>query len=109
MSKSVVTVFLCTGKDCRKAWHRLTKDSPGKWLKRQVDEAELPVKLHIVKTECMDRCDQAANLCCVYGPAACLETDVRSVHDADRVLAGLRSCVEGGPVHCSENYFPPPG
>lgn len=94
MSKTALTVFLCSGKDCTRAWHRLCAGSPGKWLKHQVEDAELPYKLKIVKTECMDRCDQAACLCFVHGPHACFETAVRSPHDRDRLLAGLRSCAE---------------
>jgi hypothetical protein len=96
MSKIALTVFLCTDKDCMRAWHRVCDGSPGKWLKRQVEEAGLPYKLNVVKTECMDRCDEAACLCCVRGRHACLETHVRSPHDVDRLLAALRSCVETG-------------
>src|SRR6266852_123684 len=94
MSEVPVTVFLCTGKDCNRAWRRVCDGSAGKWLKRRVEEAGLPYKLTIVKTECMDRCERAANLCFVHGHCAVLETDVRCAHDADRLLAGLRSCVE---------------
>jgi hypothetical protein len=98
MSKIAVTVFLCSGKDCTRAWHRLGAGSPGKWLKHQVEEAKLPYKLKIIKTECMDRCDQAACLCFMRSPQACFETEVRSTHDRDRLLAGLRSCVEKADV-----------
>src|SRR5262249_23032556 len=94
MSKPVLTVFLCNGKDCRKAWHHLGKDAPGKWLKRHIEEAGLPYKLRVVKTECMDRCDAAACLCAVHGDMACLETEIRSSKDADRILAALRVVVE---------------
>ena len=94
MSKVPLTVFLCTGKDCARAWRRVCPGSPGKWLKRRVAEAGLPYKLRVVKTECMDRCDDAANLCCVHGPCAALVQRVRSADDADRLLAALRSCVE---------------
>jgi predicted metal-binding protein len=94
MSKTSVTVFLCTGKDCRKAWRRVGDDSPGKWLKRQVEEAGLPYKLHIVKTECMDRCEHAASVCCVHGACAVRQEDIRSTDDADHFLAALRCCVE---------------
>src|SRR5438105_81013 len=52
MSKTRLTVFLCQGKDCRKAWKHVSGGgSPGKWLKRRVEEAGLPYKLRIVKTE----------------------------------------------------------
>jgi hypothetical protein len=101
MSKTALTVFLCTRKDCRKAWRRVCDNSPGKWLRRQVADAGLPYKLKIVKTDCMDRCERAANLCFVCGPCACFESDVRSAHDADRLLAALRSCVEGSSVSCA--------
>ena len=94
MSKVSLTVFLCAGKDCARAWRRVCDGSPGKWLKRRVSEAGLPYKLRVVKTECMDRCDDAANLCCVHGPCAALVQRVRSADDADRLLAALRSCVE---------------
>ena len=98
MSKQGLIVYVCTGKECRKAWHRLTNGSPGKWLKRHVEAAELPFKLQIIKTECMDRCDQAGNLCIVHGECARQETDICSPHDADRLLASLRSCVEASLV-----------
>jgi predicted metal-binding protein len=94
MSKRAVTVFLCTGKDCGKAWRRVCDGSPGKWLKRQVEVAGLPYKLTVVKTECMDRCDQAACVCAVAGGRAALTTDVRSEDDGDRILAALRCCVD---------------
>lgn len=94
MSKTHVTVFVCTGKDCSKVWRRMCDGSPGKWLKRRLDEAELPYKLHIVKTECMDRCEHAGCVCFLHGCHGSLETDVRASHDGDRLLAVLRSCVE---------------
>lgn len=94
MSKPSSTVFLCDGKDCHKAWRRICDGSPGKWLKRQVEEAGLPYKLNVVKTECMDCCDHAACVYVVHGQQACLLTDVRHASDADHLLAALRSCVE---------------
>ncbi len=94
MSKVPLTVFLCVGKDCARAWRPVCDGSPGKWLKRRVTEAGLPYKLRVVKTECMDRCDDAANVCCVRDSCAAFERRVRSADDADRLLAALRSCVE---------------
>jgi predicted metal-binding protein len=94
MSKTRVTVFVCTGKDCARAWCRLCDGSPGKWLKRHVEASGLPYKLTTVKTECMDRCDHAGCLCFQHGSCAAPECDIRSEHDADRLLAALRSCVE---------------
>jgi hypothetical protein len=99
MSKVPLTVFLCAGKDCARAWRRVCDGSPGKWLKRRAQEAGLPYKLRVVKTECMDRCDDAANLCCVRGACAALTQRVRSDDDADRVLAALRSCAESAALH----------
>jgi hypothetical protein len=94
MGKARVTVYVCAGKDCRKAWHRLGEDTPGKWLKKQVERAGLPYKLNVVATDCQDHCEQAACLCFVAGECAGLETHVRSRHDADRLLATLRACAE---------------
>jgi hypothetical protein len=94
MSKPVVTVFLCDGKDCARAWKRVCDGSPGKWLKRCVEEAELPYKLNVVWTECMDKCEEAANCCFVHGEAAAIVERVRDEDDADRLLAALRACVE---------------
>ncbi len=94
MGKRALTVFLCTGKDCRRAWARVCDGSPGKWLKRHAERAGLPYKLKVVETACMDHCDDAACLCFVAGHRASLETEIRSHHDADRLLAALRACVE---------------
>ena len=99
MSKTRVTVFLCSGKDCGKAWRHVGDGAPGKWLKRQVEAAGLPYKLDVVKTECMDRCEHAACVCFVYGGCAAPESLIRSAHDADRLLAALRSCVERADLH----------
>lgn len=96
MSKTVVTVFLCTGKDCSKAWRRACNSPPGKWLKRQVEAAGLPYKLAVVKTACMDRCDEAACVCFVASGRSALLTEVPFTHNADELLAALRSCVESG-------------
>jgi hypothetical protein len=93
MSKQRLTVFVCQGKDCRKAWARLTDSSAKKWLKRQVEEAELACKLRVVATECQDHCEEAGCLCAVGGRCAALETRIRSKDDADRLLAALRSCL----------------
>lgn len=98
MSKPTLTVFLCAGKDCQKAWHRVCDGSPGKWLKRQLEAAGLPYKLEVIKTDCWDRCRHAANLCLVHGCRAGVETDICSEDDADRLLAALRSCVEQAAV-----------
>ena len=94
MSKVPLTVFLCTGKDCARAWRRVCDGSAAKWLKHRIEDAGLPYKLHVVKTECMDRCEDAACLCFVHGRVAGLETGVRSPDDADRLLAALRVCAE---------------
>lgn len=96
MSKSLIQVFLCTGKDCSRAWRHITEGSPGKWLKRRVKEAGLPYKLNVIKTECMDRCDRAACLCLVHDEIAHLETKLRSPEDADRLLAAMRAAVVSG-------------
>jgi hypothetical protein len=94
MSKTIVTVFLCGGKDCTKAWKHVCNNSPGKWLKHRVEDAGLPYKLNVIKTECMDRCDDAANCFFVHGEAAESVECVRSEDDADRLLAALQTCVE---------------
>jgi hypothetical protein len=94
MSKTAVTVFLCAGKDCSKAWRRVCDGAPGKWLKHRVEVAGLPYKLKVVKTECMDRCDAAACVCFVHGHDAVVEAEIRSEHAADRLLATLRACCE---------------
>ncbi len=94
MSKTSVMVFLCTGKDCRKAWRRVCDEPPRKWIKRQVEESGLPYKLRVVETECMDRCEHAGSVCCVHGASALFQQDIRSPDDADRLLAALRCCVE---------------
>src|SRR5262245_35318846 len=96
MSKPVVNVFLCTGKDCAKAWRHAGDGSPGKWLKRQVREAGLPYKLNVIKTECMDRCEDAACLCFQRGEHASFVMNVPSRRDANHLLAALRACVESG-------------
>jgi hypothetical protein len=94
MSKTKLTLFLCDGKDCRRAWGRVAGGSPGKWLKRQVEHAGLPYKLNVVETCCQDRCEDAACFCLVCGPCAAAVTAVRSEDDADRVLATLRTCAQ---------------
>jgi hypothetical protein len=94
MSKQRLTVFLCQGKDCRKAWDRLTESAPEKWLKRRIEEAGLPYKLRAIATECQDHCEDAACLYAICGPCAVHETRIRSKDDADRLLAALRSCAE---------------
>jgi hypothetical protein len=95
MSKKHITVFLCDGKDCSKAWSCVCRDaSPGKWLKRHIKEAGLPYKLDVIKTECMDRCEEAACLCIAADGLAAWETAIRSSDDADRLLATVRACAE---------------
>ncbi|MBY0527518.1 MAG: hypothetical protein K2R98_29245 [Gemmataceae bacterium] len=93
MSKTALTVFLCTHKDCNRAWDHVCDGSPGKWLKRQFEEAGLPYKLDVVKTDCMDRCKEAACLCLVHKDHARLLTDVRSKHDIGRLLAAAMDLV----------------
>jgi hypothetical protein len=94
MGRTRLTLFLCQGKACRKAWGKLTDSAPGKWLRRQLGRAGLPYKLRVVKTGCQDRCDDAAAFCCVCGPAAEAVRGLRSAGDADRALAALRACAE---------------
>ena len=94
MSRIPLTLFLCRGKDCCRAWRRIGTGSPGKWLKRHVEEAGLPYKLKVIKTECMDRCEQAACLCCVHGDGAAWVVDLRDGDAADEVLAALRALAE---------------
>jgi hypothetical protein len=89
MSKIPLTVFVCTGKDCAKAWGRFCDGSPGKWLKRHVEAAGLPYKLNVVKTDCMDRCDDAACLCFVHQHKASEQLRVRSASDLGRLLGAM--------------------
>jgi hypothetical protein len=93
MSKTSLTVLMCTSKDCSRAWDHFCDGSPGKWLKRQFESAGLPYKLHVVKTECMDRCKEAACLYLIHGDRARLEIDVRSKHDLGRLLAAAMDLV----------------
>ncbi len=97
MSRIELTVFLCDGKDCRKAWRRLYDGSRAKWLKRQVEAAGLPYKVHVVRTECMDKCADAANLCVVHDRRARCESRITSEFDAQRLLAALRDVAESSP------------
>jgi predicted metal-binding protein len=96
MSKTHLTVFLCAGKDCRKAWRHICDGSPGKWLRRHVEDAGLPYKLDVIKTECMDRCKHAANLCLVHDGHACEQTEITCDEDANRLLAALRDVAGDG-------------
>jgi hypothetical protein len=99
MAKIRLTVFLCTGKDCTRAWDRLCSCSPRKWLKTQIKQAGLPYKLNVVETSCQDDCDRAACLCCVADDWASQLCKIRSADDADRILAALRSCAEVAEIH----------
>jgi hypothetical protein len=94
MSKTRLTLFVCNGKDCRRAWDRVAGGWPGKWLKRQVERAGLPYKLNVVETSCQDHCEDAACLHAVCVSCAAAVTAVRSEYDGDRILAALRSCAE---------------
>jgi hypothetical protein len=94
VSKVQVTVFLCAGKHCARAWDRVCDGRPAKWLKRQVADAGLPYHLDVIKTACMDRCKDAANLCAVHGDAAVPFAGLCHPDDAERFLAHLRSSVE---------------
>jgi hypothetical protein len=89
MSRIPLTVFLCTGKDCSRAWRRICDDSPRKWLKRRLEETGAPCKLHIIKTDCMDRCEQAACIHLVHEGRARLETQIHSEHDLGRILEAV--------------------
>ncbi|MGE3809772.1 MAG: (2Fe-2S) ferredoxin domain-containing protein [Gemmataceae bacterium] len=94
MSKTTVTVFLCKGKDCTKAWHKVCNESPKKFLKEHLKSSGMPYKLKVVETSCMDACKQAANVCFVCGDCADCAREIKSPDDADRILIHLRSCVE---------------
>lgn len=94
MAKIKLTVFLCHGKDCRKAWARVADCSPRKWLKMHIKQAGLPYKLNVVETSCQDNCERAACICCVADDWASSIRKIRSADDADRILAALRSCAE---------------
>jgi len=93
MGKPCVLVYLCTGKECRKVWRRQSDLPPGKWLKRHAAAAELPYRLKLIKTECMDRCEEAANVCVVHGDRARLVSELR-LRDGPRLLAACMACVE---------------
>lgn len=94
MSKTVVTVFVCTGKDCTRAWKKVCSGSPKKFLKEQLRESGMPFRLNVIETSCMDQCEQAANVCFVSGDCADFAREIRSSDDGDRLLLHMRSCVE---------------
>lgn len=86
MSRIPLTVFLCTDKDCKKAWRRICGSSARRWLKRRFAEAGIPCRLNVVKTDCMDHCEEAACLHFVERDRARLELKVRSQHDLARLF-----------------------
>jgi hypothetical protein len=91
MSKPTLTVFVCTSKDCERAWRHVCDGSPRKWIKKRVEAAGLACKLRVVKTDCMDRCEDAANVCLVHGDRAQLLSEIERAGDEDRLLAGVRA------------------
>jgi hypothetical protein len=95
MSRTPLTVFLCTEKDCAKAWRHICADSPRKWLKRRFAEAGIPCRLNVVKANCMDRCDQAACLHFVQRDRARLEVNVRSQRDLARLFETALDILDG--------------
>ena len=86
MGRLPLTVFMCTDKDCAKAWRRICNNSPRKWLKRRFAEAGIPCRLNVVRTDCMDQCERAASLCFVQGDRARLELEMRSECDLPRLF-----------------------
>lgn len=94
MSKKVVALFVCTGKDCRRAWHKHER-SPAKWVKRYLEDADLPMKVQVVETECMDRCEEAACMCVVHAERARTLVEFRGDRDAEKLSSALRQVVEG--------------
>ncbi len=94
MSRQPLLVYVCAGKDCSRAWERLCDASPRKWLKRHLEDAGLPGKVEVIRTECMDRCKEAANLCLVFADRACLETEVRRAADIERLRETARRLCE---------------
>jgi hypothetical protein len=95
MSRIPLTVFLCTDKDCAKAWRHICGDSPRKWLKRRFAEAGIPCRLNVVKTACMDRCEEAACLHFVERNRARLEVNVRSQRDLVRLFETALDILDG--------------
>jgi hypothetical protein len=86
MSKIPLTVFLCTDKDCAKAWRRVCDDAPRKWLKKRLAEIGVPARVRVVRTECMDHCEEAACLQLVCEGRARLETHFLAHHDLARLF-----------------------
>jgi predicted metal-binding protein len=92
VGKPRITVFLCDEKDCRRVWNRVCRDdSPASWLQRQLRES---LKGDVVKTECMDRCEEAATICLVAGSTAAFETRIDSKHDRDRLVTAVQARAE---------------
>lgn len=58
-------VFVCMGANCRKAGADLALDE----LKAARKELDLKSAVHLVRTRCMDRCDDACNV--VVAPGTC--------------------------------------
>lgn len=94
MSKLRLTAFVCTDKDCARAWRKVCSGSPRKFIKQQLKESGMPYQLNIIETGCMDACEQAANICFVCDDCAAFAREIRSPDDGDRILIHLRSCVE---------------
>lgn len=58
-------VFVCQGANCRKAGADLVLDE----LKTARKELDLKATVHVVRTRCMDRCDDACNV--IVTPDTC--------------------------------------
>ena len=58
-------VFVCLGANCRKAGADLVLDE----LKTARKELDLKATVHLVRTRCMDRCDDACNV--IVTPGTC--------------------------------------
>lgn len=91
MSKPRVLAFVCQGKDCRRVWQQ-HHVHPGKWLKWI--GSQLPLKLRVVESECMDHCEDAACICLVSGKHACLDLNVQPRKDDERVLETLQRLID---------------
>ncbi|HMP02398.1 MAG TPA: hypothetical protein PKD86_09575 [Gemmatales bacterium] len=95
MPRTPLTVFVCTHKHCRKVWRRLPRGgSHGPDLESLAQEAGLEVRLQVVETECMDRCDDGG---CLFlaGPAgARWVTGLDDRHGCARLQSALRCAVQ---------------
>jgi hypothetical protein len=95
-NQKTLTVFICRGKDCRRAWRNLPEEvGVRRWVKESAAEllGGSRNQIETIETDCMDRCAEAGCLFVAGAGGAGFVTNLHGRQATQRLQQSLKVAI----------------